>query len=263
MNFIKNALIIAFALFFPILASAETAEEKGLTISLEAEKRAKGFQDYTSNMLMTLRDKHGRESIRNIRSRTLEVIGDGDKSITIFDNPRDVKGSAFLNVTHKEGDDDQWLFLPALKRVKRISSRNKSGSFMGSEFSYEDISSMEVEKFAYKWIKDEEYNGMECFVVERYPIDKKNSGYTKQIVWLDKAEYREQKTEFYDRKNMHLKTLTTSGYKKYIDRFWQPETLNMVNHQTGKSTEIILTEYKFHTGLSSKDFTKNSLKRIR
>jgi outer membrane lipoprotein-sorting protein len=242
---------------------AETPEEKGLAIAQEADKRDTGFGDFTADMHMILKNKHGQKSERKIRTRVLEVKNDGDKSLSIFDTPRDVKGTAFLNFTHKVGDDDQWLFLPALKRVKRISSRNKSGSFMGSEFAYEDISSQEVEKYTYKWIRDEVYDGNECFVIELYPVDKKNSGYTRQIVWMDKTEYRQSKVEYYDRKNSLLKTLTVKGYKKYLDKYWRAYEMNMVNHQTGKSTSLVMSNYKFQTGLTEKNFNKNSLKRAR
>jgi hypothetical protein len=214
-------------------------------------------------MRMLLKNKHGQESIREIRVRTLEMKEDGDRSLTIFDKPRDVKGTAFLNFTHKQVDDDQWLYLPALKRVKRISSRNKSGSFMGSEFAYEDISSQEVEKYTYKWIRDEVYDGQQCFVVEFYPVDKKNSGYTRQVTWIDKNEYRTLKVDYFDRKNSHLKTLTFTGYKNYLDRYWRADEMYMVNHQTGKSTQLVFANYKFRTGLKDRDFSKNSLKRAR
>jgi outer membrane lipoprotein-sorting protein len=259
----KNLIVILSIMLVPTVGLSQTPEEKGLAIALEADRRDEGFQDSTANMLMTLKNKHGKESIRRIRVKTLEVKGDGDKSLTIFDNPRDVKGTAFLNFTHKVGDDDQWLYLPALKRVKRISSRNKSGSFMGSEFAYEDIASQEVEKYTYKWIRDEMYEGKGCFVMERYPADKKNSGYTRQVTWMDKDEYRALKVEYFDRKNSHLKTLTFKGYKKYKDKYWRADELYMVNHQNGKSTRLIFSDYKFMTGLKDKDFTKNSLKRAR
>lgn len=250
---------------FPLRAavSAETPEARGLAIVREADRRDVGFGDFTANMLMTLRNKHGQESIRKIRIKVLEVAGDGDKSLTIFDNPRDVKGTAFLNYTHKVRDDDQWLFLPALKRVKRISSKNKSGSFMGSEFSYEDFSGQEVEKYTYKWLRDEQFEGRECFVVEYLPVDKKNSGYTRQIVWIDKSEYRTWKVEFYDRKNSHLKTLTVSNYQKYLNKYWRESELTMVNFQNGKTTRIEFSDYKFAQGLKERDFTKNALKRIK
>ena len=255
--------MVLFSLLFPSAATAATPEEKGLAIAREADRRDAEFKDFTTDLLMILKNKHGQKSVRKIRVRTLEVADDGDKSLTIFDNPRDVKGTAFLTFSHKQGDDDQWLYLPALKRVKRISSRNKSGSFMGSEFAYEDISSQEVEKYTYKWIRDDIYDGRECFVVERYPIDKKYSGYTRQVSWIDKSEYRLWKVEYYDRKNSLLKTLSIKAYQQYLDKYWRADKMSMVNHQNGKSTTLVWADYKFKVGLKETDFNKNSLKRAR
>ena len=257
------ALVFLLVLFHREYSLAQTPEEKGLSIAVEADQRDKGYGDSIAEMLMILRNRHGEESLRRIRLRTLEVDNDGDKSLTIFDSPKDVAGTAFLNFTHKVGDDDQWLYLPALKRVKRISSSNKSGSFMGSEFAYEDIASQEIEKYTYKWLRDEMYNSLECFVIERYPVDRKNSGYSRQVVWLDKEEYRTQKVEYYDRKNAHLKTLTMSGFQQYMEKYWRPAKMLMINHQTGKSTELQFSNYQFNIGLNDEDFNKNSLKRLK
>jgi len=263
-------LIAAFIPIFAItvlhslhLAAEETPEGKGLAIAVEADRRNTGYNNSTANMLMILKNRHGQESRRQIRFRSLEVEGDGDKSLTIFDSPMDVKGTAFLNYTHKVGDDDQWLYLPALKRVKRISSRNKSGSFMGSEFAYEDIASQEVEKYTYKWLRNEIYAGIDCFVSERYPVDRKNSGYSRQVSWIDKQEYRTWKVEYYDRKDMHLKTLTMNKFEQYEEKFWRSLDMYMINHQTGKSTLLQFSNYKFNVGLAEADFNKNSLKRVR
>jgi outer membrane lipoprotein-sorting protein len=252
-----------FLLIYSTTVHAETAEEKGLAIAIEADSRNAGYGDYTADMTMTLRNKHGKESKRFIRSRTLEVINDGDKSLSIFDTPRDVKGTAFLSYSHKIGDDEQWLYLPALKRVKRINSRNKSGSFMGSEFAYEDIASQEVEKYTYKHLREEKYKGQLCYVGESYPVDKKNSGYTKRITWLDKAEYRIQKVEYYDRKISLLKTLVINGYQQFLGKYWRADSMEMTNHQTGKSTSLVWSNYSFQTGLTGNDFNSTSLKRIR
>jgi outer membrane lipoprotein-sorting protein len=241
---------------------AQTPEEQGLAIAQEADRRDSGFGDYTSDVKMILKNKQGQESTREIRSKTLEVDGDGDKSMTIFDEPADVKGTALLSFTHKEGPDDQWLYLPALKRVKRIASDNKSGPFMGSEFAYEDISSQEVEKYTYMFLRDDTLDGMEVFVFERYPVDTK-SGYTRQIVWLDKEHYKERKIEFYDRKNSLLKTLLLTDYHQYLDQYWRAHDMHMENHQTGKSTRLLQSNYQYRTGLSDRDFDKNSLKRAR
>jgi outer membrane lipoprotein-sorting protein len=255
-------LWLLILLSLPLSVLAQTAEQRGLEIAIEADRRDTGFHDSRASLQMVLRNKQGKESTRQIRVRTLEQTGDGDKSLTIFDEPADVKGTNFLSFTHKSGPDDQWLYLPALKRVKRISSRNKSGPFMGSEFAYEDLSSQEVEKFTYKYLRDENYQGMDCFVIERDPVDK-YSGYTREVVWLDKQEYRPQRIEFYDRKNAPLKTLTYQDYHQYLDKYWRAHDMFMENHQTGKSTRLIWSDYEFQTGLTERDFDRNSLKRVK
>ena len=254
-------LSIASSLF-SVHVFAETAEEKGLAIAVEADKRDTGFGDFTANMVMELHNKHGDISRRTIRLKTLEVIGDGDKSMSIFDKPADVKGTAFLTYSHAIKPDEQWLYLPALKRVKRINSKNKSGPFMGSEFAYEDLASQEIEKYSYKYIRDEKLNGIDCFVMERYPAYE-HSGYTRQLAWVNKDRYVAEKIEFYDRKNDLLKTLINSDYQQYLEQYWRANKMFMENHQTGKSTILSWQDYQFKNGLSDKDFSRNSLKRAR
>jgi outer membrane lipoprotein-sorting protein len=257
--FLLPALLLCL---LPLAGNAETPEEKGLAIATEADRRDQGFGDYTNDIKMVLRNKQGQESTREIRSKTLEMADDGDKILTIFDAPRDVQGTALLSFTHKEGPDDQWLYLPALKRVKRIASDNKSGPFMGSEFAYEDITSREVDKYTYKYLRDETYDGMDVFVMERYPKDEK-SGYTRQVIWLDKDNYKERKIDYYDRKDSLLKTLVFTDYRLYGDRFWRAGDMYMENHQTGKSTRLLQTDFRFNVGLTERDFDQNSLKRAR
>jgi len=263
---LKDAFVISTLLLTttltPVLVKAETAEEKGLAIAVEADKRDSGFTDFTSNMVMELRNKQGDVSTRTIRLKTLEVKGDGDKSMSIFDEPADVKGTAFLTYSHALIPDEQWLYLPALKRVKRINSKNKSGPFMGSEFAYEDLASQEVAKYTYKYIRDEKLNDVDCFVVERYPAYE-HSGYTRQLAWVNKDRYVAEKIEFYDRKNDLLKTLINSDYKQYLEQYWRPSEMLMENHQTGKSTLLRWENYVFKTGLSDDDFSRNSLQRAR
>ena len=209
-------------------------------------------------MEMVLISAHGEQVNRRMSSKAMEVKGDGDKSIITFLWPADVKGSKMLTHTHKKDDDDQWLYLPALKRVKRISSSSKTGSFMGSEFSYEDLSSQEVEKYNFKWIRDEKIKGEDHWVVERYPKDK-NSGYKKQVIWMSKKTLQANKIEYYDRKDELLKTAVFSGYKK-IKKWWRPGSIKMVNHQTKKSSIMNWKDRKLGLNFTSKDFHKHSLK---
>jgi outer membrane lipoprotein-sorting protein len=242
-------------------AYAQTAEEKGLEIAQAAKAFDKGFTDFTANMTMTLKNKSGDTSTRFIRMHTLEVENDGDKSLSIFDQPADVKGTAMLTYTHGLEPDDQWLYLPALKKVKRISSRNKSGPFMGSTYAFEDLGSQEVDKYTYKFLREEACGELTCFVIERYPAYK-HSGYTRQIAWIDKVAYRIVKAEYYDRKKALLKTLTSTDFQQYLGHYWRPGKMDMINHQNGKSTLLEWNEYKFKTGLSERDFRAQSLKRL-
>ena len=258
----RNFLTALLITLVPLAAAAETPEEKGLAIIQEADKRDTGWIDAKAELEMVLKNKQGQQSERSIRIDTLEVQGDGDKSISVFDAPRDIKGTAFLSYTHSVVPDDQWLYLPALKRVKRIASANKSGPFVGSEFAYEDLASQEVDKYTYKWLRDEPLDGRDCFVIEAYPVYE-NSGYTKQVVWLDKEMYRATRIDYYDRKNSELKTLIASDWNQYLDQYWRPGMMNMLNHQTGKSTSLAWTNYQFKTGLSERDFDRNTLKRKR
>ncbi|MCG8489852.1 MAG: outer membrane lipoprotein-sorting protein [Chromatiales bacterium] len=258
----KFSFLLATLLLTPAVTLAATAEERGLEIAQEVDARDTGFHDFKASMTMLLKNRHGEESLRDMRNQTLEVENDGDKTLVVFDEPRDVKGTALLSFSHKVGDDDQWLYLPALKRVKRIASRNKSGPFMGSEFAYEDISSQEVEKYTYKFIEESEHEGIASFLIERYPVDP-NSGYTRQQMWVDKERYIPIKIDYYDRKNVLLKTLVFRGYQQYLDQYWRADEMYMENHQTGKSTLLTWKQYDFRSGLSDADFNKNSLKRAR
>ena len=246
----------------PAVAQDESPEDKGLRIAREASARNEGFEDFTARMLMVLRDRKGRESARQMRFKVLEVPGDGDKSLFLFDQPRDVRGTALLTHAHINTQDDQWLYLPALKRVKRINASRRSGSFMGSEFSYEDMIPPEVEEYTYRFLRDEPCGELTCTVIEQIPLDRK-SGYSRKVVWQDSGEFRTWKMELYDRKGSHLKTLALANYQQYLNRFWRAGEQTMVNHLTGASTTLKWTDFSFRNDLDDKDFTRTALRRVR
>ena len=256
----KKLIVFIFSIIV-LNSYAQDNAKKGYEIAKAADVADQGFNSSEVNLKMILRNKQGQESSRILESRTLELIEDGDKSLIIFNSPQDVKGTSTLTYTHKEGSDDQWLYLPAVKRVKRISSDNKSGPFMGSEFAYEDLSSQELEKYAYNFIREESLNGERNLVVEQDPVDPK-SGYTRRLVWYNQdKDYRIEKIEFYDRKDALLKTLTYKKYKKYLNKHWRASEFLMVNHQSGKETTLLFEDYAFDLGLTDADFSQNSLKR--
>ncbi len=241
---------------------AQTAEEKGFEIAARSDRSDRGFGDSVVDLTMVLRNAAGQESKRSLSISTLEIPDEdvGDKSLVVFDSPKDIDGTALLSHAKILDPDDQWLYLPALKRVKRISSANKSGPFVGSEFAFEDFTAIELNKYEYKWLREEEVDGVMMDVVERYPRYE-NSGYARQVAWVDQEIFQIRKVDFYDRRDDLLKTLLLEDYRDY-DGVWRSHKFLMTNHKTGKSTDLIYDDYRMKTGLDGNDFVKGVLKRI-
>ena len=260
----SRTVLMVFCLLIPFSLSALTPEEKGLTIAQEMDQRDKGWGDSTSTVTMLLRTASGKEVSRKLRIMGLEIdqVGRGDYSLTVFDSPRDVRGTALLSHTRITEADDQWLYLPALKRVKRISSGNKSGPFVGSEFAYEDLLSQDVERFTYLFLREEPCGTDSCFVVERTPLYE-DSGYTKQVIWIDQGEYRVQKIDFYDRSNTLFKSLNFTKFVQYLEKYWRATDLTMLNHRNGKSTVFHYESISLKSGLTAGKFDPSKLSRVR
>lgn len=238
--------------------------ERGKAIAEEVKRRDAGFGDTITELRMELKTAEGRVRTRRLTWKILEITdpGEGDRTLTIFHEPRDIAGTAFLSWTHLQRADDQWLYLPALKRVKRIASANMSSAFVGSEFTYEDLLSAEVEKFTYRWLRDEPCGELNCFVIERRPRYE-NSGYSKQVTWIDQAEFRTIRIEYFDRKERLRKTLVFEDYRQYLDRFWRARVMRMENQQTGKVTVLTFDDFRFQTGLTGQDFDPGMLRRLK
>ena len=264
MKKISCEFLLLSALFvFPVISTyAESPEEKGLRLTVAENTFNKGWQDFKANLTLTLRNKQGEENVFTMRMLTKEVEADGDKSIIVFDSPGDIRGTALLSHTHTLSADDQWLYLSSIKRIKRISSNNKSGPFLGSEFAYEDLTSPETEKYTYRWLREEVVDGRTMDVIEQFP-SYKYSGYTRLVKWLDQDYKQPVKVEFYDRKDRHLKTLASTEFVEYLDKYWYPSMMFMTNHQTGKNTQLEWQNYQFKNGFTDNDFNRNALKRLR
>lgn len=258
---VKYCLISLLAAAAPLLAATST-EQRGLEIATEQKNRDRGWGDSESDIVMILRNAQGRESVRRMRTMAFEVQGDGDKSLTIFDEPLDVRGSAFLTHSKPTAEDEQWLYLPSVRRTRRIASRNKSGPFMASEFAYEDMTSFELEKFRFNYLRDDKCAELTCYVVEQTPTDT-FSGYSKVLVWVDQEHYRVMRAEYYDKKQSLLKILELADYRLYLEQFWRPHQLSMKNQQTGKSTDLIIENIRFNTGRTVADFDVAALERTR
>jgi hypothetical protein len=230
-----------------------------IELAKKSDAMTDGFQSSSSNMTMTLINSAKQKTIRQMSSKTLEGVN-GDKSLMVFLTPADVKGTKMLTYEHINKDDDQWMYLPALKRIKRIASRNKSGSFMGSEFSYEDTANNSWEKYTYGGVLEEVvFNGTKHYKSTRIPKDK-NSGYSKQITYIDATTFLVSKIDYYDRKKELLKTSIFSEWLN-INGIYLMGKIVMTNHQNRKQTILQWSDQKIQIQLSKKDFSKRKLKR--
>ncbi len=245
-----TGLVLSVSTLFA-LTNAELAQK--------SKKAMDGFEDSISYMQMTLINAAGQKKVRRMKMKVLEGK-DSDKSLMEFLSPADVKGTKFLSYEHVNKDDDQWIYLPALHRVKRIASKNKSGAFMGSEFSYEDLGAFNPKKYKYEGSPSESsLNGKAVYVSPAIPVSK-YSGYTKLISYVDKNTFLVQKIEYYDRKHELLKVGTFDAYKK-ISGVYRIQGITMKNVQNDKTTILKWSDETIKNGLSARDFNKRYLSR--
>lgn len=259
----KRIFYLIFTILVGIGCNAGTMNDKenGREIMRRALESYDGFLHVTGDLEMILVNKAGKRKTRIMEVFAHEQEDDGDRTILLFKRPRDVQGTALLTHTHYNGINDQWIYLPAFKRTKRIADKSKTSPFMGSEFSYEDLASMELPMYDYQFIKDEQLGTVPCHLIALSPTYP-NSAYSRFEVWVNQQEVRIEQIKFYDKNDKHLKTLTSRDYKKYKEKFWHPNTLTMVNHVNGKSTDLIIKNLDYQRPLPDQMFTTGSLRSL-
>jgi outer membrane lipoprotein-sorting protein len=208
---------------------------------------------------MTLTNKQGKQRIRKIKQFSKDM-GNVEKSIMFFQSPADVKNTSFMNWTYdSDKSDDQWIYLPALKKVKRISSDSKSDYFMGSDFTYDDLGDRKLDADKHRLLKSEKINGIDCYVVESVSKDE-DYMYSKTKTWIRKDNFVGMKKEFYDEDEDLLKILTIKKVKK-IKGFWVITNSEMKNVQKNHKTSIVLSNVQINTGVSDAKFTQRTMMR--
>jgi outer membrane lipoprotein-sorting protein len=217
-------------------------------------------EDQTSDLTMTLINKSGDERVRKIKQFTKD-FGDVEKSIMFFTSPADVKNTSFMNWTYDDPDknDDQWIYLPALKKVKRISSDSKSDYFMGSDFTYDDLGDRKLDDDTHKLLREETIDGVDYYVVESIPKDE-DYMYSKTITWIRKDNFIGLKKEFYDEDGELLKTLKIKSFKE-ISGFLVITHSEMENIQKNHRTSMKLDNIKINTGIPSSKFSERMMMR--
>jgi len=214
----------------------------------------------TSDLTMTLTNSANNERVREIKQFTKD-LGKVDKKIMFFQSPADVKNTSFMSWSYDdEGkDDDQWIYLPALKKTKRISSDSKSDYFMGSDFTYDDLGDRKPNQDVHKIIRQEKLNDEQCYVIESSPIDK-DYMYSKTITWIIKDKWIGLKKEFYDEDKELLKELTVEKYED-INGFLIITHSEMKNKQKDHKTIMELKNVQINSGIEDGKFTERIMTR--
>lgn len=240
---------------------AQTPEQKAEAIGDAMEAATQGFGDSQLKMNMSLINKKGKVSKRVFTVKTLEGKNNNPKALLVFATPSDLKGTALLTHAYEEKANDQWLYLPSSKRVKKIASNGSTGTFLGSEFTYEDMGGFDIDDYKSVWVKESSVAGQACDLIENIPTGK--SGYSKVTACISKTNKVPLEVKFFDKRKRHLKTLTNSQYKKHNGKYWLAHDVKMTNHITGKATHLKIADVKFKTGLKDSDFSQNVLKRLK
>ncbi|MCK5825374.1 MAG: outer membrane lipoprotein-sorting protein [Ichthyobacteriaceae bacterium] len=252
----KNILTTAVLLFVIVLGA--NAQITGNEIVEKAYNLPSG-EDQSSVLKMTLQNKQGSQRVRVIKQFNKD-FGKVEKKIMFFQSPADIKNTSFMNWSYStDKNDDQWIYLPALKRTKRISSDSKSDYFMGSDFTYDDLGDRKLSADTHKLLKEETVNNVDCYVVESTSKDVEYM-YSKTITWINKETFVGVKKEFYDEDEDLLKVLSIKKVEKIAD-FFIITNSEMKNVQNGHSTLIELSDVEINTSISSSKFTERMMMR--
>jgi hypothetical protein len=255
-------ILTIIATLFLSTSVFSVSDKKGLDIAKKAELQNQGYISEVASMVMTLKSSSGSEVKRELESKTIEINKDETRALLDFQSPKDIKGTKLLTWATRSGDDPQWLYLPSLRRVKRISSSGKSASFMGSEFTYEDLSDQKVDKYHFKYISTAKNKNVGTInILERRSKD--DSFYSKVKVYLSEKLAQPIKVEYFDKKGSLLKVATMNGFKAYNvgkNKFYRYNKIHMVNVQTKKESSFEWKSRTLGKKLSTSNFTKRALK---
>lgn len=263
----KLAVVSSVLLLSAFLsASVQAAGLEAVEIAKRAFVASK-VSDSTSESTFRLINGNGQERVRQTHGSTKLLPGTTDNQrLVVFDSPADVKGTKTLLIEHSKGDDDIWIYLPAMKKVRRLVASNKKDSFVGTDFSYGDVIGHKVEDWNHKILREEKVDGKDCYVMEALPARPEvvdNSGYSKRVSWIDKESFVSLKGEGYDSSGELSKKFFARKVEK-IDaknNKWQPMELESQNVQTGHRTILEFKNFKAGAGVSDSLFTSRSLER--
>ncbi len=229
----------------------------GIQIAREVADRDEG-KNATAKIRMLLINKKGKKRFRTLTS-VVKKYGDVSKRYMRFGSPASIAGTAFLTWENLDRDDDQFLYLPALQRVRRIVSSQKSSRFVNTDYTYEDLQRRDVATDNHKILREEKVGKYMCWVLESIPKNKKKSQYSKRVIWIVKEIFLPIRTEFYDKRVKLRKTLTGKKIKK-IDGIWTILDAEMKDLKKKHRTLMKTDDIKYNTNVPDEVFTKGYMK---
>lgn len=251
-------LLAAMLIALSPMATAEMPDAN--TIIERARQNSAGFNDMTHEVRMILIDANGERSEREMLLKARSDANGESSSLSIFTAPQREKGIALLTHSKKGTDDEQWLYLPSTKRLKRIAGSARTSSFRGSEFTFEDLADQNPAQYRFETVATEACDTQQCFVLDRFPAPSLESSYSKTRLWIDQEHYRVIKADFYDADGKRFKSMQTYDYRLYDNRLWNPARIVMSNLLTGKSTEMVSISLQMNTGLKASEFTELAIR---
>jgi hypothetical protein len=250
--------VLALYLGAATLAGAEmTAREV-----IDEQARRHKLTHETTVMTVTLIDRKGFRDERTLRRLDKDRGNDLVSSLTIFDAPSDVKGTALLTRENEGKPNDQWLYFPSQRRLQRIAQARRNGYFMGTDFTYEDMDPESIDNYAYRHVRSETLDGMDCFVIEAVPANEKqrrSSGYGRRLLWIRKDIFFTVRIEYFDRRNKLIKTQVNSELENLQGDVWRAGKSFVDNLAKHHQTEVVATSRDMETELPESTFTDRNL----
>ncbi len=264
-NLFRQLLVISVStLVWVNLALAEPDQLSGLEIAQQVNARDEG-EAVSRNLIMEMIDRRGKKRVRETRGFR-KYYGAEKRTIIFYLQPKNVRKTAFLTYDYPQVDDDQWLYLPAMRKVRRISSSDRGDYFLGTDFTYEDIKKegkLGIEDYTWRKIGEEIIDDHHSYIVEAIPINDevaKELGYGKVIYSVDSKIWMVRQAKSWDIRGNALKTVYTRDIYQ-VQNIWTAHTLEVSNHKTGHNTRFLFSDIDYSTGVTDDVFTQQSLRR--
>ena len=260
------SILSAFFVCSPAMAAIQEAHPIGLDIAQRINARDEGVS-VSRNLIMEMIDRRGKKRVRETRGFR-KYYGDEKRTVIFYLKPRSVKKTAFLtyDYSQSEKDDDQWLYLPAMRKVRRISASDRGDYFLGTDFTYEDIkkeSKVGITDYTWKTIGEDEIDGHHTYIVEAIPVNEKVAeelGYSKVQHWVDSEIWMIRQSRRWDVRGNELKTIFTRDIR-LVQNIWSAYTIEVSNHKTGHSTRFLFSDFDYSSGVKDQVFTQRALQR--